>query len=308
MISPYERITNLAIDVCMSGEMLTWDYPWISNAVPQLRSDGEPYVGVNQFALGWLAKENGYHSRYWPTFEAVVRNGGNVKGIKTNARVWMWYEQKVFKKQLNKTVKEPRLTTKAVWNADVVRWPDEVIPEIYKHEEPVAPEKAMGHAAVIKFWEWADPFIQDRSNGLVIEWKEGGPSYNFRDHIINLPETKWFKSGESCANTSAHEMAHATGHKSLLDRPLTGWGSRDTNYHKEELIAEMTAMLVLNHLGIRVPEDNKVSLAYLQHWGKVFEENSQMFLYAMNDARKAFELIEGERIKCQDTALIAEKG
>lgn len=83
-------------------------------------------------------------------------------------------------------------------------------------------------------------------------------------------------------------MAHSTG--LTLKREL---GQQLEKYSKEELIAEITAVLCLNYLGIDSSDTNNNSVAYLKSWASRLKEQNKKWLIinATTEAEKAFKLI-----------------
>ena len=89
--------------------------------------------------------------------------------------------------------------------------------------------------------------------------------YSPKDDVIRMPAPSTFHSQEDYYHSLYHEMTHAAGHSSRLDREgitqQAKFGSEQ--YSKEELIAELGAAFLSNEAGIldRVRFEN--SAAYL---------------------------------------------
>ena len=84
--------------------------------------------------------------------------------------------------------------------------------------------------------------------------------------IVAMQDKARFDNEDAYFATLFHELTHATGHSSRLNRPTltesSGFGSNP--YCKEELIAEMCAAFLCGHVGIENTMNN--SAAYLQNW------------------------------------------
>jgi antirestriction protein ArdC len=107
---------------------------------------------------------------------------------------------------------------------------------------------------------------------------------------ITMPQRKFFKSEAGFYGTLFHEAAHWTGHKSRLDRDLTGsFGSQ--SYSREELIAEMSSAFVSGALGIDGPERTIDHAAYMQSWLRALENDPSMIVWAAGRAQKAADMI-----------------
>jgi antirestriction protein ArdC len=89
-----------------------------------------------------------------------------------------------------------------------------------------------------------------------------------------------------------HELAHATGHSSRLDRKeVTGcnpFGSED--YSKEELVAEMAAAYLCGVTGIEQGTIEN-SAAYIQGWLKQLKDDRKLVIHAAAAAQKAADFI-----------------
>ncbi|GLI97999.1 hypothetical protein Sbs19_18170 [Sphingobium sp. BS19] len=82
-----------------------------------------------------------------------------------------------------------------------------------------------------------------------------------------------------------HELTHATGHSTRLDRKLvTQFGTKD--YAREELIAEMGSAFLCAALGI-VPTVRHAD--YIASWLEVLREDSRAIFRAASAASKASE-------------------
>ena len=92
--------------------------------------------------------------------------------------------------------------------------------------------------------------------------------YSPRDDVIRIPAPATFYSQEDYYHTLFHEVTHATGHSSRLDRegvtdPVKFGSER---YSKEELIAELGAAFLSNEAGILNSVQFENSAAYLNSW------------------------------------------
>lgn len=110
---------------------------------------------------------------------------------------------------------------------------------------------------------------------------------------IRMPEAEAFTTREAFAATWAHEQAHSTGHSSRLDRPMGGTqGSKA--YAKEELIAELAAVLIAYRLQIGCQLENHA--AYLKEWAQLLREEPKALFKVLSQARQAADLIAPEAL------------
>ena len=127
-----------------------------------------------------------------------------------------------------------------------------------------------------------------RGSGVDITNKRGDKAYYSpsQDKVV-LPERDQFPSQAAYSHTALHELAHATGHPSRLDRPSlnkhNGFGTE--MYAREELRAEMAAMMAGERLG--VGHEPRHGTAYVASWIKALESNPKEIRLAASDAQKA---------------------
>jgi antirestriction protein ArdC len=102
---------------------------------------------------------------------------------------------------------------------------------------PIAPELAIAGA---------DRVIQ--GSGVTFRIGGGEAFYSPTHDVVQVPPQAAFPEPINWFRTALHELGHATGHKSRLDRDQTGkFGSA---YAKEELVAEMASAFACAALGI----------------------------------------------------------
>ena len=92
--------------------------------------------------------------------------------------------------------------------------------------------------------------------------------YSPQDDVIRIPAPSTFHSQDDYYHTLYHEMIHASGHISRLNREgvtqHTRFGSE--RYSKEELIGELGAAFLSNEAGILDSVRFENSAAYLASW------------------------------------------
>ena len=110
---------------------------------------------------------------------------------------------------------------------------------------------------------------------------------------IQLPHRQAFHSAAALYATWAHEALHSTGHPSRLGRNLAGTFGSDA-YAREELVAELGAVLLGDRLEIGSPVENHA--AYLQHWITLLKTTPALLLRLLGEARQAADLIHPEQI------------
>jgi antirestriction protein ArdC len=118
-----------------------------------------------------------------------------------------------------------------------------------------------------------------------------------------MPPRGIFRSSEDYHHTLFHEMTHATGHGSRLDRegvtnPIKFGSER---YSKEELIAELGAAFLSNEAGIldQLRFDN--SAAYLESWIKNLRDDPTLIVSAASHAQHGFDWVTGKSHEKHET-------
>jgi antirestriction protein ArdC len=113
---------------------------------------------------------------------------------------------------------------------------------------------------------------------------------------IQLPDREAFHSAAALYATWAHEAIHSTGHASRLQRDLSGSAEGDgaslRAYAREELVAELGAVLLGDRLEIGSNGMNHA--AYLSHWLELLRESPRLLLQVLGEARRAADLIAPE--------------
>jgi len=107
---------------------------------------------------------------------------------------------------------------------------------------------------------------------------------------VCMPDLSSFTGSEEYYSTLFHELVHATGHESRLNRPTLKDALKygDTNYSKEELTAEIGTAFLCNHLGISTPSVHDNQAAYIAGWLSVLKKEKSFVWEASTDAQAAY--------------------
>ena len=133
------------------------------------------------------------------------------------------------------------------------------------------------------------------ASGVKLAHQEGNRAfYRPSTDSITLPLLTQFKATSEYYSTTFHEMVHSTGHKSRLDRleKTAFFGSEA--YSKEELIAEIGAAALVNHVGLETASSFRNNAAYVQNWLQVLKNDKRFIVSAASKAEKAVGLILGQ--------------
>ena len=110
---------------------------------------------------------------------------------------------------------------------------------------------------------------------------------------IQLPGRNAFHSPAAFYATWAHEAVHSTGHASRLNRDLSGRMGGDAGaertYAREELVAELGAMLIGDRL--EIGSDTANHAAYMSHWIALLQDSPRLLYQVLGEARRAADLV-----------------
>lgn len=142
--------------------------------------------------------------------------------------------------------------------------------------------------------EAADAIIRDylARSGIELSHEEGARAYYqpSADRVV-LPLRKQFAETAEYYSTAFHELAHSTGHESRLNRLTQTAAFGSDEYSKEELVAEISAATLTNHVGLETTGSFQNSAAYVQSWLKALKNDKRMIVSAAGRAEKAVALI-----------------
>lgn len=286
-----QKLVDMFLDILKSDEPLKWTSGWNSNRPKNAITDKE-YRGINRMILMIQSMYEGYSDPRWCTFKQANDKGYRIKkGAKsTPVEFWSLYDKKTKKtlsySEANKLETEnPEyyaenviLMSKSyyVFNAEQI----DGIPELEKAEDLILPEEL-------------EQFIDNIKKEMDISVIYGGNQayYNVIKDEVHMPETNMFKGINEYYSTLLHELGHATGKDTRLNRNLSGtFGSE--NYAKEELRAEIASCFLTNDLGFNNEDDNehnKNHAAYVKSWIRIVENSPMELMSAIKDA----EIISG---------------
>lgn len=268
----YQIVSDRILKIIDEG-VNPWRKPWAAAAQrpPQNLASGKPYRGINIMLLGMAP----YESPYWLTFKQALERGGNVrKGEKSSLAVfWKMYDRQAEDGDPTKPRQIPVLRYYNVFNSQ----------QCEGIETPPLPEvQTFDHCPI----EAAEALVNAMPNRPTIEHADRRRAFYRADSdTVNMPLPEQFETREMFYQTLYHELAHSTGHKSRLNRDLTGqFGSR--SYGREELIAEMAAAYMSSLAGI-IDDTIDNTAAYLDSWRAIIKEDKKAVVMAAAAAQKA---------------------
>lgn len=110
---------------------------------------------------------------------------------------------------------------------------------------------------------------------------------------IHMPARQTFPNAEAYYSTLLHELGHATGHASRLDRGLGVKGSKA--YAFEELVAEMTSFQLCTQLGLGHDPGDHIN--YIGSWITMLKDDPLAIHRAASQATLAMDFLAPELMK-----------
>jgi len=270
----YQVITDRILEL-MEEHGTNWCRPWKTRGkaqpmgLPYSMSTGDAYQGINSVLL-WSAD---YDNLRWGTYKAWQAKDAQVrKGQKGTQVIW-WNVIEKKNEDSGKVEKIPCLKVFSVFNAEQC----DNVPEEKMPEPLPIPER---NARVDEFIAGTGADVREDPNRAFFI-----PSADF----IAVPDIAQFKDVEAYYSTLLHELTHWSGHKSRLDRDMTGrFGSQ--GYAKEELIAELGSVFLCADLGVEdQPQANHAK--YLNSWMQALKDDKKLIISAASKAKKAVKFL-----------------
>jgi antirestriction protein ArdC len=282
----YDEITDKIIAELEAGRV-PWVQPWGTTAakaqlaMPRNASTSRQYSGVNVLILWGSVIEQGFTGQSWLTFRQALSLGGHVRRGERGTTVV--YADRFIPNDEKKRAAEsgeeaqaiPFLKRFAVFNTDQCDGlPDEIA--------TAAPAPPPG---------MIEPQVGELIKATGIDFRIGGNRafYVPAGDYVQVPPPAAYFEPINWHRTALHELGHASGHHSRLNRDLSGaHGSK--KYAFEELIAELCAAFSCASLGI-APTVRHAD--YIGSWLEVLREDNRAIVRAASQASKAADFILG---------------
>jgi antirestriction protein ArdC len=296
-ISLYDEVSAKIVAELEAGRF-PWVQPWgavgapgcpngggVSPGLPRNALTGRRYSGVNVLILWGAVIERDWPSQGWLTFRQALEAGGSVR--KGERGTIVVYADRFVPK-----------AAKGAGRGDVASPPN--------GNEP--PEAARAIPFLKRFTVFNVAQCEGLRPGLApepvplperqivpvaeaviaasgVDFRVGGNRAFYvpsQDYVQVPPQPAFFEQ-INYYRTCLHELTHATGHVSRLDRKLTNaFGSKD--YAREELVAEMGSAFLCAALGI-VPTVRHAD--YIASWLDVLRDDNRAIFRAASQASKA---------------------
>lgn len=287
-----DELVKMYINSLEEG-IIPWEKMWKTN-IPENGITGKKYRGINNLILSYVALQRGYKDNRWCTYLQISKNKWKLKDAKgqgvcieyagmknkKNNKVYTFEE---YKKIINEyPEKESEFSMRrynyTVFNADLIEG-------IEKNNDNI--EKII-----------SNDYISNIIKNINVKYQEKGDEayYNLLADEVVIPPSNTFKNTYAYYSTQLHELAHATGHNTRLNRDMSGEFKSEA-YAKEELRAEISSSFLMQKLGLEYDERHLTNhKAYVKGWLEIIKDKPQELFLAISDANKIVAYIEDKSL------------
>jgi antirestriction protein ArdC len=289
-------VTNTIIEALSNGGLPPWRKPWCNDPnAPGLHtsmSTGNPYRGINQLLTQVSAMRQGFKNRWWGTFNQIKQSGASVSRGQKGTQIVLF--KRIERERTDEAGDDAKdsffvMKTFTVFNAEQTTGLEQFRVGFAKPQNNP-----------VERYENADAVID--ATGADIRYGGNEAFYNPPNDFIQLPHRHQFESPEAAYETAFHELTHWSEHVSRLN-----WNRADEGYAMGELIAEMSACLMMAELGLPTTTNLTNHASYLKHWLDGMAGDSKFIFKAASQASKAVDyLLSFSRTRAELTEAIDE--
>ena len=278
-----------------------WMKPWEpgSSSGPRNPVTGRTYRGGNRFSL----MMSGCSDPRWATYKQFSTIGAQVRKGEKASPVLLFVDSRRVPDEDASGRQRVDASGKKLWRYVRLDHPFMKVHSVFNAGqvtgiEALEPTNLTPKWAVI---ERAERIVA--ASGIEVRHVDGDRAcYKLQADYVQMPERGQFSDAGKYYKTLLHELGHATGHASRLNRPTMvehgGFGSE--TYAREELRAEMAAMIAGDRL--EIGHDPQHGAAYVENWLTVLRKDPAEIRKAAADAeRMAGWLID--RVKVEEEQL-----
>lgn len=278
----YQELTDKIIAALEAGTA-PWRRPWDCNAgagatAPVNAATGHRYRGINLLVLGMSPLAIGSNDPRWCSYRQALARGWQVRKGEKATPVYFYKPIEIEDRTDSgdrETRRIPILRTFSVFHASQIEGIPALAPPV---ATKTVPERIEDVEIIVK------------ASGVPVRIGGDRAFYSPALDMIQMPPDEAFHSPEARAATLLHELGHASGHPSRLNRDLTGkFGSE--NYAKEELRAELASCAVGSMLGLPCDVPNHAS--YIRSWIDCLKQDRREIFHAAAEAQRIADYILG---------------
>ena len=274
----YATVTDQLVTAIEAGAG-NWRMPWHHSGAPVMRPTsvaGRRYSGINRLVLWATADACGYASGTWATYQQWQTSGAQVRKGQLGTHVILW--KKVERDDAAAQVcSEGEGKARFFARSFVVFNRDQVDGAEDAHDKEVAPVSTSISDA-LAFLEGV---------GVPVDYGLHDAYYRADLDKVFMPECRAFVSDLDLVSTLAHEVTHAVGHVTRLNREtLRDYHKERSIRAREELVAELGASYLMADLGLAyTPRPDHA--AYLSSWLAALRHDSKAIFTAAAQAQAA---------------------
>ena len=240
----YSAITATIIAELEAGRV-PWVQPWASSAAPLAMPanavTGRNYTGINVLILWNAVIDRGFGVQTWLTFRQAQKLGGNVRRGERGTTV-VYADRFVPREERRRSAETGEEARKIAFLKRFTVFNAQPCENLL---EDIAPPPVPVVEGLI------EPKVEVLIEATGIDFRIGGDRayYSPVHDYVQVPPPQSFFEPVDWHRTALHELGHASGHVSRLNRDLTGTFGSPAYFH-EELVAELSAAFNCAMLGI----------------------------------------------------------
>lgn len=274
----------------LENGVVPWHQPWGFVEPAQNHFTGHRYRGINQLLM--LLGE--YKTPYFATIRQINEAGGKVKkGVKSTS---VYFHDCIYKDaktgaRLSEEVARERLKA---GDKNISKFPYIRLFPVFNMQDvegcPVKPVSSKGNSENQEIAVCADFVTALNLGESLINSPTEDAYFNRAADVVVMPELTRFLSSEQYYATLFHELTHWTGHSTRLNRPTLTDALKfgDTNYSKEELVAELGACFLCNRHGINTATVEENAASYIANWLGKLKKDKKFIWDAASEGQAAF--------------------
>ncbi|MEG0409045.1 MAG: zincin-like metallopeptidase domain-containing protein [Bacilli bacterium] len=267
----------------LSENKIPWQRQWKENSIPENAINKVPYHGTNKLLLTFIMDEKSYEDNRWCTFNQAKSKGWKIKKGATGIPIEYW---SIYNKETKRTV------TKEEYKNHIKKYPDDTenftwMSRCYYvfNGNDIDGIPKQEHEQINKVINTSS-FINNTIKNLNVTYKEKGDKayYNINNDTVIIPQSSNFSEEYYYYATQLHELCHASGHPTRLNRNISNsFGTKE--YAKEELRAEISSSFLMQDLKLSFNENHfNNHKAYIQSWLTILKDDPNELFRAIKDA------------------------
>ena len=211
-----------------------------------------------------------FFDQRWATYLQISNAGWHVRKGEKGTHVLLW---------------KPNINTKEDGGTEITSVTQRIFTVFHASQIEGIPAYVPPEVNIIAAHEKAEKIIL--SSGVRILFGGSQAFYSPSGDYIQVPHRGDFKSREGFYSTVLHELTHATGHKTRLNREQR-CGKFSLDYAFEELVAEMGSLFIASSAGIPQSEcEFQNHASYIESWLKSLRNDNMYIFRVAAEASKA---------------------